>query len=86
VNSSIVWLFCGPSHVLVFIVINRIVMLFDHIHKKIPSGLDPIYSKFLCGTFLPVIFPPMFNMGESLEECEGDLLHVGKILNREITF
>jgi hypothetical protein len=69
---------CGPSHVLVFIVINRVVLFLDRIHKKIPSGLDPIYSRFLCGTFLPVSFPPMFDMGESLEECEGDLFPVGK--------
>jgi hypothetical protein len=54
--------------------------------KKIPSGLSPIYSIFLCGTFLPVIFPPMFYVGESLEECEGDIFPVGKIVNREITF
>jgi hypothetical protein len=77
---------CGPSHVLVFIVINRVILFLDRIHKKIPSGLDPIYSRFLCGTFLPVSFPPMFDMGESLEECEGDLFPVEKIVNREITF
>jgi hypothetical protein len=67
---------CGPSHVLVFIVINKIVLFFDRIHKKIPSGLDPIYSRFLCGTLIPVSFPPMFDMGESLEECEGDIFPV----------
>jgi fucose permease len=59
---------CGPSHVLVFIIINKIVLFFDRIHKKIPSGLGPIYSIFLCGTLLTVIFPPIFDMGESLEE------------------
>jgi hypothetical protein len=63
---------CGPSHVLVFIVINRVVLFLDHIHKKIPSGLDPIYSRFLCGTFLLVSFPPMFDMEKRLEECEDD--------------
>jgi hypothetical protein len=61
-------------------------LFLDRIHKKIPSGLDPIYSIFLCGTFLLVSFPPMFDMGESLEECEGDIFPVRKILNREITF
>jgi hypothetical protein len=73
---------CGPSHVLAFIVINRVVLFLDRIHKKIPSGLDSIYSKFLCGTLLPISFPPMFDMGESLEEREGDLFPVRKILNR----
>jgi hypothetical protein len=77
---------CGPSHVLVLIVANRVILFLYRIHKKIPSGLGPIYSRLLCGTLLPVSFPPMFDMGESLKECEGDLFLVGKIMNREITF
>jgi hypothetical protein len=90
VNSDIVLALllpqCGPYHVLVFIVINRFVLFLDCIHKKIPSGLDPIYSRCLCGNLLPVIFPPMFDIGESLEECEGDLFPIEKIVNNEITF
>jgi hypothetical protein len=77
---------CGPSHVLVLIVANRVILLFYRIHKKIPSGIGPIYSRLLCGTFLPVSFPPMFDMRESFKECEGDLFFVEKIVNREITF
>jgi hypothetical protein len=77
---------CGPSHVLVFIVTNRIILFLDHIHKKISSGLGPIYSRFLCGIILRIISPPMFDMGESLEECKGDFFPVGKIVNKEITF
>jgi fucose permease len=77
---------CGPSHVLFFIVINRVVLFLDRIHKKSPSGLVLIYFRFLYGTFLPVIFPPMFDMGETLEDFEGDIFLVGKIVNREITF
>jgi hypothetical protein len=77
---------CGPSHVLVFIVINRVIVFLDRIHKKIPSGIDPIYSIFRCGKLFPVSFQPMFDMGESLEECKGDLFPIGKIVNREITF
>jgi hypothetical protein len=73
---------CGPSHLLVFIVINMIVLFFDCIHKKIPSGLGPIYSRFLYGTFLLVSFPPMFDMGESLEECEGDHFPLRKIFEQ----
>jgi hypothetical protein len=61
-------------------------LFLDHIHKKIPSGIYAIYSRFLRGIFLQVSFPPMFYMGESLEECEGDLFLVGKIVNKEITF
>jgi hypothetical protein len=77
---------CGPSHVLVLIVANRVILFLYRIHKKIPSGLDPIYSRLLCGTFLLVSFPPMFDMGESFKECEGDIFPVEKIMNREITF
>jgi hypothetical protein len=75
---------CGASHVLVFIVINRVVLFLDCIHKKILSGLDPIYFISLCGTFLPLSFQPIFDMGGSLEECGGDLFPVGKIVNKEI--
>jgi hypothetical protein len=71
---------------LIFIVINRIILFLDRIHKKIPSGINPRYSRFLCGTLLPVRFLPMFDMGESLEECEGDLFPVKKIVNGEINF
>jgi hypothetical protein len=77
---------CGPSHVLVIIVANRVILLFYRNHKKIPTGIDPIYSRLLYGTLLPVSFPPMFDMRKSIKECEGDLFFVEKIVNREITF
>jgi hypothetical protein len=77
---------CGPSHVLVLIVANRVILFLYHIHKKIPNGIDPIYSRILCGNLLLVSFPPMFDMRERFKECEGDLFFVGKIVNREITF
>ena len=59
---------CGPSHVLVLIVANRVILFFYRIHKKIPGGIGPIYSRLLCGNFLPVSFPPMFDMRERFEE------------------
>jgi hypothetical protein len=77
---------CGPSHVLVFIVANRVILFLDHIHKKISGGLGPIYSRLLGGAFLPVSFSPMLDMGESLKECESDIFPVGEIMNKEITF
>src|ERR1700722_8471598 len=77
---------CGPSHVWVLIVANRIILFLYRIHKKIPSGLNPIYSRLLFGTFLQVRFPPMFDIRESFKECEGDLFFVRKIVNKEITF
>jgi hypothetical protein len=76
---------CGPSHVLFLIVSNRVILFLYRVHKKIPSGLGPIYSRLLCGNFLPVSFPPMFDMRESFKECEGDLFPVEKRVNREIT-
>jgi hypothetical protein len=77
---------CGPSHVLVLLVANRVTLFLYRIHKNIPSGLDPIYSRFLYGSFLPVSLPKMFYMGERFKECEGDLFPVRKIVNREINF
>jgi hypothetical protein len=77
---------CGPSHILVLIVSNRVILFLYHIHKKIPSGIGPVYSRHLCGIFLPVSFPPMFYMRERFKNCEGDLFFVGKIVNKEITF
>jgi hypothetical protein len=77
---------CGPSHVLVLIVSNRVILFLYCIHKKISSGLGPIYSRILCGTLIAVSFPPMFDMGESFKECKGDLFPVRKIMNKEITF
>jgi hypothetical protein len=77
---------CGPSHILVLIVANKVILFLYRVHKKIPSGIDPIYSRLLCGTFLPVSFPPMFDMGEIFKECEGDIFPVEKMVNIEITF
>jgi hypothetical protein len=61
-------------------------LFLDRIHNKIPSGLSPIYSRRLYGTFVRVIFPPMFDMGEILKEYEGDIFLVKEILNKEIAF
>jgi hypothetical protein len=77
---------CGASHVLVLIVAKRVIFFLYRIHKKIPSGLGPIYSILLCGNLLPVSFSPMFDMGGIFKECEGDIFPVEKIMNKEITF
>ena len=52
----------------------------------ISNRLDPIYSRLLFGNFLPVSFPPMFYMRESLKEFECDIFPVEEIMNKEITF
>jgi hypothetical protein len=72
----------GSSHVLVIIVTKRVILFLDHIKIKDISGLIPIYSRLLCGNFLPVSFPPMFDMVKRLKECEGDLFPMGKIVNK----
>jgi hypothetical protein len=55
--------------------------------QKNPKWARPhIFHRLLCGTFLPVSFPPMFNMGERFKECEGDIFPIGKIMNKEIKF
>jgi hypothetical protein len=77
---------CGPSRVLVLIVSNRVILFLYHIHKKISSGIDPIYFRLLCGTLLPISFPPMFDMGKIFKECKVDLFFVKKFVNKEITF
>jgi hypothetical protein len=79
-------LYCGPCHVLVLIVSDKVILFLYRIHKKIPSRLDPIYSRLLCGNLVRVSFPLMFDMGESLKECKDDIFPVGEIINREITF
>jgi hypothetical protein len=71
---------------LVFIVSNRVILLLDRIHKKIPSGLIPKYYRLPCGIFILVIFQPMFDMGDNLKENKGDLLSIEKIVDKEINF
>jgi hypothetical protein len=73
---------CGPSRVLVIIVSNRVILFLDDIHKRVPSGFDPKYSRLLCGFFLTVSLPPMFDMGDNLKECKGDIFPIGKIVER----
>jgi hypothetical protein len=59
-----------------------VILFLYHIHKTIPGGLDPIYSRLLYENFLPVSFRPMFDMGENLKECEGDIFPVEKMVNK----
>jgi hypothetical protein len=73
---------CGPSHVLVLIVSNKVILFLYCIQKQIPSGLNPIYSRLLCENFIPLSFPPIFDMGESFKECEGDIFLVRNIMKR----
>jgi hypothetical protein len=62
-----------------------VILFLDRINKRISSGLDHIYSILLSDNLLPISFPPMFNMGEILQEYGGDLFPIRKIVKREIT-
>ena len=73
----------GPSHVLVFIVSNRVILLIDDIYKIFPGGFDLEHSRIFCGNFLTVIFPPMFDMEDILKECEGDLFLSEKLCTKK---
>jgi hypothetical protein len=77
---------CGPSHILLFIVYNKVILFLYCVNKKIPSGINPIYSRLFCETLIPVSFPPIFDMGGRFNECKGDLFPIEKMVNKEITF
>jgi hypothetical protein len=57
-------------------------LFLDGIHKRVPSGLDPKYSILLCGFFLIVSLPPIFDMGDNLKERKGDIFPIGKIVEQ----
>jgi hypothetical protein len=76
----------GPSCVLVLVASNRVVLLFNGIPKGIPCGGDRKYCRFLYGPLLRVSIPPIFNMGDDLEECKSNIFHLKKIVDRKITF
>jgi hypothetical protein len=48
-------------------------------------GSTPYIPDSSVELLLPTSFPPMFDMGERFEECEGDPFPVKKMVNREIT-
>jgi hypothetical protein len=48
---------CGPSHALVFIVINKILLFFDRIHKKNPKWAHPHIFQIPLWNFCPSKFP-----------------------------
>jgi hypothetical protein len=77
---------CGPSHVTVFIVSDMVIFPLKSINKRCPSGFNPKNFRFVCGGFLIVSLPPIFDMGENLKEGESDLFSIRKIIDWKITF
>jgi len=76
----------GPSCVLVIIVSDEVVMPLKGFQKNYLSVFDPKNFKLVCGVFLTICFPPIFDLGHNLMEGKDDLLHIGKVVDRKITF
>ena len=57
-----------PSHVLVFIVSNRVILFLERIKKIFPSGYWPKNYRFVISMSLTLILPPIFDMGKGLKE------------------
>jgi hypothetical protein len=75
----------GPSHVLVIIISNRVILFLEGIDKIHPSGSWPKNCIIFIDMFLIVSLSPIFDMRKGLKDCEGYFFSVGKILDREIT-
>ena len=76
----------GPSGVLVLVASNKVVLLFNGILEGIPHRGNQKYHRFLYGPLFKVSVPPIFNMGNDLEECKSNIFPIGKIVDRKIPF
>ena len=76
----------GPSDVLVLLASNMVVLFFNGVPEGIPRRGHHKNCKFLHDPLLRVSIPPVFNMGNDLEECKSDLFPIGKIVDRKISF
>ena len=76
---------CGPSHVLVIIISNMVVLLLKRINKTRSSGSWPKNCGLISDMLLTASLPPISDTGKGFMEREGDFFIVGKILDKEIT-
>ena len=67
---------CGPSHVLVVIFSNNVILFLDDIYEIFPSGFGLKHSIPLYGNLLALSFPPIFDMGDILNEHKGDIFPI----------
>lgn len=72
---------CGPSHVLVFIVYDKVIFPLKSVHKRYPSEFGPKHFIFLCGGLFTVSLPPIFDMGDNLKEGKSDIFSIRKIID-----
>jgi hypothetical protein len=76
---------CGPSHVMVIVASNRVVLFLNTIPEIIPSWVTANIG-FLSGLFLTKSLPPILDMGDGLKDCKGNIFSFGKIMDRKIPF
>ena len=75
---------CHPSGVLVIIVFDMVEFLLDDIEKTHLSVFCPVYFRLIFDMPLAVIIPPIFDMGEELNDCNGGIFSIGKIENIDL--
>ena len=75
----------GPSGVLVLVASNSVVLFFNGISEGIQCRGHQKYRRFLHGPFLRVSVPPVFNMGNDLEEWKSDIFPIEKIVDWKIS-
>jgi len=76
----------GPIFVLVVIVSEGIVLLLEGFHKGCPSGFSPKNINLVWGILLTISVSPIVDIGHSLKECKDNLLCLGKLVDKKITF
>ena len=76
----------GPSGVLVLVACNMVVLFFNGVLEGIRCRGHQNNCIFLHDPLLRVSIPPVFNMGNDLEECKSDLFPIRKIVDRKIPF
>jgi hypothetical protein len=76
----------GPSGVLFLIDSNMVVLFFNGIPEGIPCRIHHKHCIFLHGPLLIASIPPVFNMGNDLEECKSDIFPIKKIVDQKRSF
>jgi hypothetical protein len=65
---------------------NRVVLFFNGVPEGIPCRGHHKNCRFLHDPLLRVSIPPVFNMGNGLEECKSDIFPIEKIVDKKISF
>lgn len=73
------------SCVLLIVASNKVVLLSEGIKKICPSGFSSKHFELLYDMLLTLSLPPIFDTGNNLKECKGDIFSIWKIVDGEIT-